>query len=252
MSGAAVLGGTAMLRSGTGLVTVATTLAAQSLVAMGNPCYMTAGLSEDPVTGKLSQGAIGPALQLAMGRDAVGIGPGLGTSKALGQLVRLLLEQSRGGLVIDADGLNSLGQNPVLPKRLVPAVITPHPGEFARLTGQTIAEVQSDREGNARKLARQLGVVVVLKGNHTVITNGERLAVNKTGNPGMARGGSGDVLTGILVALLCQQMTPFEAAVLGAHVHGLAGDFARDILGEVGMIATDLVDFLPAAFMRVG
>ena len=252
MSGAAVLGGTAMLRSGTGLVTVATTRAAQTLVALGNPCYMTAGLTEDPVTGKLSHGAIGPALQLAMDRDAVGIGPGLGTSEALGQLVRLLLEQSRGGLVVDADGLNSLGHNPVLPKRLVPAVITPHPGEFARLTGQTIAEVQSDREGNARKLARHLGVVVLLKGNHTVITDGERLAVNKTGNPGMARGGSGDVLTGILVALLCQQMTPYEAAVLGAHVHGLAGDFARDKLGEVGMIATDLVDFLPAAFMRLG
>jgi len=139
----------------------------------------------------------------------------------------------------------------VLPKRVIPAVITPHPGEFARLTGQSIAEVQADREGNARKLAMEMGVVVVLKGHHTVITDGDRLAINKTGNPGMARGGSGDVLTGVLVALLCQQMPPFEAAVLGAHVHGLAGDLAREKLGEVGMIASDLIDFLPAAFLRV-
>jgi NAD(P)H-hydrate epimerase len=118
------------------------------------------------------------------------------------------------------------------------------------LTGQSIAEVQADREGCARHLARRLGVVVLLKGNHTVITDGEQLAVNKNGNPGMARGGSGDVLTGVIAALLCQRMTPYDAAVLGAHVHGLAGDLAREKLGEVGMIATDLVDFLPAAFLR--
>ena len=251
MTGAAVLGGNAMLRSGAGLVTVATPQGAQSVVALGNPCYMTAGLPEDPVTGGLAPSAIGPALQLALERDATGVGPGLGTSETVGQLVRLLMEQARGGLVIDADGLNSLGKNPVLAKRAVPAVITPHPGEFARLTGHTIAEVQADREGNARKLARELGVVVLLKGHHTVITDGDRLVINKTGNPGMARGGTGDVLTGVLVGLLCQQMPPFEAAVLGAHVHGLAGDLAREKLGEVGMIATDLVDLLPAAFLRV-
>jgi len=251
MSGAAVLGGKAMLRSGAGLVTVATSKGAQPIVALGNPCYMTVGLPEDPLTGRLAQGAVGPALQLALEKDATGVGPGLGTSEIVGQLVRLLLEQARGGLVIDADGLNSLGKKPVLPKRVIPAVITPHPGEFARLTGQSIAEVQADREGNARKLAMEMGVVVVLKGHHTVITDGDRLAINQTGNPGMARGGSGDVLTGVLVALLCQQMPPFEAAVLGAHVHGLAGDLAREKLGEVGMIASDLIDFLPAAFLRV-
>lgn len=251
MSGAAVLGGNAMLRSGAGLVTVATPKGAQPIVALGNPCYMTVGLPEDPLTGRLAQEAVGPALQLALEKDATGVGPGLGTSEVVGQLVRLLLEQARVGLVIDADGLNSLGKTPALPKRDTPAVITPHPGEFARLTGQSIAEVQADREGNARKLAREMGVVVLLKGHHTVITDGDRLAINKTGNPGMARGGSGDVLTGVLVALLCQKMPPFEAAVLAAHVHGLAGDLAREKLGEVGMIASDLIDFLPAAFLRV-
>jgi len=110
MSGAAVLGGMAMLRSGAGLVTVATSKGAQPIVALGNPCYMTVGLPEDPLTGRLAQGAVGPALQLALEKDATGVGPGLGTSEIVGQLVRLLLEQARGGLVIDADGLNSLGK----------------------------------------------------------------------------------------------------------------------------------------------
>jgi ADP-dependent NAD(P)H-hydrate dehydratase len=252
MSGAAVLAGNAMLRSGAGLVTLAGPKSIHTVLALGNPCYMTVGLPEDTATGRLASPAVGPALQLALERDVVAIGPGLGKSEPVGQLVRLLLEKIEGGLVIDADGLNSLGQDPSFPPRRMPAVITPHPGEFARLTGQSIAEVQADREGCARHLARRLGVVVLLKGNHTVITDGERLAVNKNGNPGMARGGSGDVLTGVIAALLCQRMTPFDAAVLGAHVHGLAGDLAREKLGEVGMIATDLVDFLPAAFLRVG
>ncbi len=250
MSGAAVLAGNAMLRSGAGLVTLAGPKSIQTVLALGNPCYMTVGLPEDTATGRLASPAVGPALQLALERDVVAIGPGLGKSEPVGHLVRLLLEKIEGGLVIDADGLNSLGQDPSFPPRRMPAVITPHPGEFARLTGQSIAEVQADREGCARHLARRLGVVVLLKGNHTVITDGEQLAVNKNGNPGMARGGSGDVLTGVIAALLCQRMTPYDAAVLGAHVHGLAGDLAREKLGEVGMIATDLVDFLPAAFLR--
>lgn len=251
MTGAAILAGTAMLRSGAGLVTIATAKSAQAVVALGNPCYMTIGLPEDPVTGRLANAAVGPALNQALERDVVAIGPGLGVSESVGQLAHLLLEQFPGGLVIDADGLNSLGEKPTLPRREVPAIITPHPGEFARLTGQTIPEVQADREGNARKLARELGVVVLLKGNHTVITDGERMMVNKSGNPGMARGGSGDVLTGVIAGLLCQKMAPYEAAVLGAYVHGLAGDLTREKLGEVGMIATDIVDHLPGAFLRI-
>ena len=248
MTGAAILAGTAMLRSGAGLVTVAMPRPSQTIIALGNPCYMTVPLPEDAETGMLSQAALGPALSLALARDVVAVGPGCGTSAILARLVLLLLERFAGPMVLDADALNSLGAVPSLPPRSLPPVLTPHPGECARLSGLTIAQVQADRQSHARTLAHKLGAVVLLKGHGTVVTDGERLTVNTTGNPGMARGGSGDVLTGLITALLCQGMHPYEAAVLGAHTHGLAGDLARDRLGEVGMIATDLVDCLPAAF----
>jgi ADP-dependent NAD(P)H-hydrate dehydratase len=155
--------------------------------------------------------------------------------------------------VLDADALNALaGQAEIFRGLKRPVVVTPHPGEFARLTGTTTAAVQGDREGHALGLAQRAeNLVVVLKGDHTVVTDGARIYVNSTGNPGMATGGSGDVLTGVIAALIGQKLPPFEAAQLGVHVHGLAGDIARDQNGEIGMIAGDIVDALPDAFFHL-
>ena len=127
-----------------------------------------------------------------------------------------------------------------------PRVLTPHPGEFARLVGKKLDG--EARQQAAVELAAKCGVVILLKGHRTLITDGKRQAINTTGNPGMATGGSGDVLTGLITALLCQHLEPFDAARLGAHLHGLAGDLAAKEKGEVSLIARDLVEFLPEAF----
>lgn len=153
-------------------------------------------------------------------------------------------------MVVDADGLNALTGRLELLERNHPTVITPHPGEFARLIGKSIAEVQQDRAGLAEHFAKEHGVVVVLKGHGTVISDGENTVLNDTGNPGMATGGTGDVLTGITVALIGQGLSAFDAARLAAHLHGDAGDLAAAELGQTCMIASDLLDFLPDAFSR--
>lgn len=250
MAGAAVLSGRACLRGGAGLVTVATPASQQPIVACGSPCYMTIPLAEDG-DGRLTGHAVETLLAEAKARDVVVLGPGCGQSSALALLAQGLLNDFSGAIVLDADAINVLSPRVLAAKG--PAsrvVITPHPGEFARLTGSTIASVQSDRETAAVNLARETGVVVLLKGRGTVVTDGDRLRINQTGNPGMGTGGSGDVLSGLLGALLGQGMPVFEAAVLAAHLHGLAGDIAAEDFTQTGLIATDLVDYLPAAFAR--
>jgi ADP-dependent NAD(P)H-hydrate dehydratase len=132
-----------------------------------------------------------------------------------------------------------------------PRILTPHPGEFRLLAGIEKSDRQ-EQEGRAIELAKTSKAVVVLKGYQTLITDGSRQAHNETGNPGMATGGSGDILTGIITALICQGLSPFDAGVLGTHVHGLAGDLAAEELGQVSLIASDLLRFLPSAFQRVG
>jgi NAD(P)H-hydrate epimerase len=156
-------------------------------------------------------------------------------------------------LVIDADGLNAFTGNPdrLAGREGRDVIITPHPGEMARLVGMSTNEVQASRLEIARNFAVTHRVYVVLKGHRTLIaTPDERVFINPTGNPGMATGGTGDVLTGVILALVCQGLKPFEAAQLGVHVHGLAGDFAAGDLGEVSLIACDLINYLPRAFKR--
>src|SRR5262249_44946052 len=151
-------------------------------------------------------------------------------------------------LVLDADGLNALrNQTALLRGRTAPLILTPHPGEFARLLGTSVQTVQAQREGLAVRFAAEHGVILVLQGHHTIVTDGRRVYRNTTGNPGMATGGTGDVLTGLIAALLGQGLEPLAAAQLGVFVHGLAGDLARDDLGEVCLIASDLVQYLPRA-----
>ncbi len=251
MPGAIALAGMAAARSGAGLVKLATSIACQSVVASFEPSLMTIGLPAD-ASGQIAGSAWALLEQAAAEATALGCGPGLGRSLELVELVGWLYQRAQQPMVVDADALNALSQqHDVLAKAGGPRVLTPHPGEFARLTGGRIPDA-GQREQAARQLAADTGTVVVLKGHHTVITDGSNVAINTTGNPGMATGGTGDVLTGIITALLCQGLAPFDAAQLGAHVHGLAGDLGAQELGEVSLIASDLVRFLPKAWQAVG
>jgi ADP-dependent NAD(P)H-hydrate dehydratase len=247
MSGAAILCATAALRGGAGLVRVAVAEGILPIVAAGNPCYMTAPFPHDG-QGRLAAAGEAGLVALAGQSDVVAAGPGLGRSPDVTALVGALVERTPGPLVLDADGLNALaGHAEVLRKRPAPTVLTPHPAEFVRLAGGDVPTVQAHRQEVASRFAAEHGVVVVLKGHNTVVTDGRQVYVNTTGNPGMATGGTGDVLTGLVAALLGQHLAPFAAAVLGVYLHGRAGDLARDAVGEVSLIATDLLHYLPAA-----
>jgi NAD(P)H-hydrate epimerase len=245
-SGAAALCGMAALRSGAGLVTVATAEPAVAAVAAVRPELMTEPLAA-------TAGAVGPeaverALELARARDAVVLGPGLGQQPGVREFVRAFVARCPKPLLIDADGLNALAGVPELLRRSLPTVITPHPGEMARLIGRTTPEVQAQRLAAARGLARATGVVVVLKGQATVLAEpGGRGAVNPTGNPGMATGGTGDVLAGMAGAFLALGGPAFEAAAGAVFLHGLAGDLAAARLGQEALVAGDLLEALPEA-----
>ncbi len=237
MPGAAVLCGSAALRGGAGLVQVATPSAAWAVVAAGNPCYTTFPWEEPSASAM-----IGTVARLA---DVFAVGPGLGHEAGL--LVKTLLHShEEKPMVLDADGLNVLGVEPVeITNRPGPLVLTPHPGEFARLLGKTRDEVQAHREDLAVPFAARHRIVLLLKGHNTLVTDGERLYRNATGNPGMATGGTGDVLTGVIAALIGQGFSAFDAAVLGAWVHGRAGDLAAAELGQTALTALDLLDYFP-------
>jgi hydroxyethylthiazole kinase-like uncharacterized protein yjeF len=250
MSGAAVLCGSAALRGGAGLVRVAVPGDILPIVAAGNPCYMTAALPQDD-EGRLDTAAANDLLSLARANDVVAIGPGLGRSSAMTTLLATVLDHLQMPIVLDADGLNAFDQNTAHLRRSAPLILTPHPGEFGRLLNIDTATVQAHRRQLAMGFAAENALVLLLKGHGTIVTDGRRVYQNTTGNAGMATAGSGDVLTGLVAALLAQGLEPFAAAQLGAHVHGLAGDLARDALGEVGMIAADLLAYLPRALQQV-
>ncbi len=252
MSGAASLAGLGALRGGAGLVYVACPDVVLPTVAAAEPSYLTIPLPSDPQTGGLPEGCEAAVLEACRGKDVVAVGPGLGNRPGTRAAVRAVLNEVRQPVVVDADGINVLAGHPEwLRSDVGPRVLTPHPGEFARLTGLGIAEVQRRREELAVRFAREHNAVVVLKGHRTVVTDGNRVAVNPTGNPGMATGGSGDVLTGLLAALLGQGLSAFEASQLAVYLHGLAGDLAAEQLSEQALIASDLVRFLPQAWQRL-
>jgi ADP-dependent NAD(P)H-hydrate dehydratase len=251
MSGAVSLASVAALRAGSGLVTAAIPRAIQNVVAGYEPCVMTIGLKDDPETG-LSEVSEQTVISLIEGRDALAIGPGLGKGSAAARLVESLLRLAKCPLVVDADGLNLAAEaNLFSRERQYPCVITPHPGEFARLTGRSVADIEKHREEIAQEFAESQALIVALKGPGTIVTDGIRLFRNTTGNSGMGTGGSGDVLTGIVVSLLGQQLPAFEATALAVHAHGLAGDVAAEQFTERGMIASDLLKCLPEAWRRL-
>ena len=254
MSGAACLSGTSALRGGAGLVSVAVPDGILEIVATYEPSYLTIGLPDDE-HGRLTNAAALPLKQVIEGQTSVAMGPGLGQSTGLLDLVTSLYNTIPHPSVFDADALNQLAKRPYFLKRSPDAparILTPHVGEFARLTGLDIETIQQNRQQHAAEFAKKHNVIVVLKGKNSVITDGTRVAINSTGNSGMATGGTGDVLTGVLVALLAQGMPAFEAAHLGVHLHGLAGDLAAEELSKPGMIASDLLHYLGRAWCELG
>jgi len=249
MAGAVALAGIAALRGGAGLVRLAVPDGCLETVASFEPSYMTVSLPDDD--GRIGPNAFERIVEAADWADVVAVGPGLGHSAGLDRLVGRLYRELKKPLILDADALNALAtQGDVLAEAGGPRILTPHPGEFARLIGEKLP--LEEREEAAVALAARCDLVMVLKSHHTLTTDGRRSTRNNTGNPGMGTGGSGDVLTGLIAALLGQGLEPFEAAQLGVHLHGLAGDRAADELGQRSMIASDMVEYLSDAFEEFG
>lgn len=246
MTGAVMLSSASALAVGAGLVTAAVPESLLPIVESGLVEVMTTPLAET------RQKAIAlealPAIENLLGTVSVcAIGPGMSRYPEAKAIVRFVLERSGVPVVIDADGLNALGEDmSVLGNRQVPIVLTPHPGEMSRLQGTAVGELQSRRMEAAREAASEWGVTVVLKGSRTIVAepNGETY-LNITGNPGMATAGSGDVLTGVITGLIAQGIRPNAAAGIGVYLHGKAGDLVKESRGERGLIAGDLVRALP-------
>ncbi|MEN6349613.1 MAG: NAD(P)H-hydrate dehydratase [Syntrophomonas sp.] len=246
LSGAVIMSATAALRTGAGLVTAAVPQSLLPVIESSTMEVMTVPLAET------NQKAIAvealPAIENLMGIASVcAIGPGMSGYSDAYSILRFVLERSGVPVVIDADGLNALNSDlGILKNRQVPLVLTPHPGEMARLSGKSVEEIQADRIETARNFAREWGVTLVLKGNKTIIagSSGE-IYVNINGNPGMATAGSGDVLCGIIAGLVSQGLKPLTAAVAGVYLHGLAGDKAASLKGQRGLIAGDIISCLP-------
>ena len=248
MTGAVSLAGMAALRGGAGLVRLAVADVCLDIVAGLEPSYMTVPLPSDR-DGRIALAAREKILQSARMATVVACGPGLGRSAGLDALVSWLYQHLPQPMVVDADGLNALAARPdALARPGGVRILTPHPGEFARLSGSRPEPDQ--RAAAAAALARRCRAVVVLKGHRTCISDGAHVVINATGNPGMATGGTGDVLTGLIAALACQHLSAFDAARLGVWLHGLAGDLAARELGEESLAASDLVRFLPRAFKQ--
>ena len=239
-TGAAALAAQGALRSGAGLVFLGVPESIYAIEAVKLTEAIVFPLPE--TDGKLSADAVPEILERLAKMDAALIGPGLGQSEGTFRVVKAVLENFPKPVVVDADGINVLRTHKdILRGRTAPTILTPHEGEFARLGGV----ITEDRAASAQALAGDLGCIVLLKGHETIITDGKHTYVNRTGNPGMAVGGSGDVLSGILVSLLGQGIAPLEAAACGAWLHGTAGDLCAGEIGQYGMLPSDMVEALP-------
>ena len=253
-AGAAAMAGMSVLRAGAGLVTIATAKSVLNTVAGFHPEVMTEPLAET-ADGTIALTASRRISQLSEGKTVLAIGPGISRNPQTANLVRTLIKKRTLPTVLDADGLNAFeGHAKELDGRKVPLVLTPHPGEMARLLNITVPAVQHDRINVARKFAREHHLILVLKGHRTLVASPDgEVWVNTTGNPGMATGGTGDILTGMVAGLVAQDPDRvLEAVIAAVHLHGLAGDVARETMGENSLVATDLIRSLPEAFRRTG
>ncbi|HBG06829.1 MAG: bifunctional ADP-dependent (S)-NAD(P)H-hydrate dehydratase/NAD(P)H-hydrate epimerase [Geobacteraceae bacterium GWC2_58_44] len=252
-TGAAAMAANSAVRTGAGLVTLAVPAGLNAVLEVKSTEAMTLPVGK-PGSGFLPAGALGELLRAARGKDAVALGPGLGGSASTIYLVHSLVSSLAGPLVLDADGLNALAAAPelLLSRRGRVTLLTPHPGEMARLAGCSIPEIEADRIGAARDLAGRFQVYLILKGARSIIAAPDgSIAINGSGNPGMASGGMGDVLTGVLAALVGQGYHPFEACQLAAFVHGYAADLLVERKGTQGLNATDVQEMLPEALCRL-
>ncbi len=253
MAGAAVMSGKSALRCGLGLLKTALPKSIYPIVAtnISEGVYFPLSETDD---GKLSRDNIDFILQEISKTKAVLIGCGLGISEDTRLIVNSVLEKCDKPMVFDADALNCICDNPdLLKKAKAPVIITPHPGEMARLMKATPKLVNADRVANALNFAQKYNVVTVLKGSGTVIASPDReVMINPTGNSGMATGGSGDVLAGIIGSLLAQGENAFDVACGGVYLHGLAGDIACEKHGKISMLPTDIIDCISVAFKKCG
>jgi ADP-dependent NAD(P)H-hydrate dehydratase / NAD(P)H-hydrate epimerase len=252
-TGAAVMAGFSALRVGAGLVTVASPRSTLGTVAGYHPELMTEPLSETDA-GSIAKEALEDFNRIAETKTVLAIGPGISRHPSTADFVRDVVSKSQTPIVLDADGLNAFeGQTNLLNGSERTLVLTPHPGEMARLTGLSTAAIQRDRINVARSFAREHELILVLKGDRTAVANSDgEVWINTTGNPGMATGGTGDILTGIVAGMIAQNPKRAFLAVLGAvYLHGLAGDIAEESMGEHSLVATDLLRALPEAFRRL-
>ncbi len=239
-TGAAALAAMGALRSGAGLVYLGVPESIYPVMATKLTEPVVFPLSDE--NGRMSYEAISEIIPRLLQTDAVLIGPGMGQSDANLAVLREILITYPGTVVVDADGINLLSAHKdILRGRTGCTILTPHEGEFRRIATQ----VTGDRVADAVSLAEELGIIVVLKGHNTVITDGDKAYVNDTGNPGMAVGGSGDVLAGMIVSLLGQGLPPLEAAACSVWLHGAAGDICAQKIGQYGMLPTDMLQVLP-------
>jgi len=252
MAGAVALAGRAALRGGAGLVNVATADVCLETVAAIEPSFTTTPLPCDD-SGRMVEHACAPLLELSEWATCMALGPGLGRSPSLSRLVLRLYREVQIPMVCDADALNALAEHAIgLRDAGGPRILTPHAGELQRLTGAAADDADAQAAAAIELARKHEPLVVVLKGNRTLVTDGQQHARNTTGNAGMATGGSGDVLTGLIVALMCQGLTPWDAACRGVFLHGLAGDLAAGQMGQVSLISRDIIDYLPAAIQQEG
>ena len=256
MPGSVALAANAAYRAGAGLVRILCPASAQP-VAITLAMCATSVLADETEHGDFALSARAQLFHHAAEHDVLAVGPGMGATPACAQLVKAAIADIDKPVVLDASGLVNLAWLGSMPRVAGPLVITPHPGEAARLLAAFGLKVELSHEPKvrceaARALAERLGCVVVLKGAATVVTDGKQLYVNSTGNPGMATGGTGDVLTGVIAALIGQKFAPFDAGVLGTYLHGMAGDIAAEKMGQCSLMASDLLDTLPEAFRRHG
>ncbi len=248
MTGSVYLSSQAALRTGSGLVyslvpeSLETIMSIKLVEAIVKPIY-------DRGSGFFVRESLGRILKEIKKLDLIALGPGMGVDKERVELVGEIIRKTNIPILIDADGLNCISKDlKILEEIKAPIIITPHPGEMARLLNLDISEIQAKREYYARFFSEKYKLVTVLKGHESLVVSPDgQVYKNKTGNPGMSTAGTGDVLTGMITSFLGQGLSPFDAGKLGVYVHGLAGDIARDELGEYSIIARDLIKYIPQA-----
>jgi len=252
-TGAASLTANSAVRTGSGLVTLAIPASLNPILEVKTTEAMTLPLA-DSGKGFFGENHAGEVLRALSGKNAVAVGPGVALNPETAALIRRLVKEIPLPMVIDADGLNAVSENVsvLLRKKSDCVILTPHPGEMSRLSGMSVGEIEADRIAAARDFAGKYGVCVVLKGARSVIAAPDgRIAINGSGNPGMASGGMGDVLTGIIVSLLGQRYSAFDACRAGVFLHGYAADLVADEKGEIGISAMDVQERIPLALKKL-